>query len=283
MQIFAQYGETTISLDVEPSDTIAGVKAKIEVQEGILSSLQQLTFNGTVLQDGSVLSEYNIQKNAVLILTVSLSKQARQIAKLELAQTKRRAGGDTTKPYYRARNTYDLTRLPDTYNVNVPGADDNPNTGGLVVGRPWYSPFTTYEEVVSPGATISTTQTGPFKIAVRSTSYDTEPFVNAEISINDVLVVDMNGRGHTVLALTSTGTEISQTRFDTWDGPGIDNMNTALLGFSSGTVIAICTYDAGRIDSTLRATLNTYYGGTLTNTWGNDFPRTSHIFIGVKI
>jgi hypothetical protein len=86
-----------------------------------------------------------------------------------------------------------------------------------------------------------------------------------------------------VLALTSTGTVISQTTFDTWDGPGIDNMNTALLGYASGTVVAICTYDAGRINSTLRATLNTYYSGTLTDTWGNDFPRTSHIFIGQKI
>ena len=188
---------------------------------------------------------------------------------------------NTSAVYYRARNTYDITQLPTQYD-----ADDivnNPNAGGLVVGRPWYSPFTTYEQFATPGATITTTQNGPFKITVRSTSYDTEPFVNGQISINDVLVVDTNGRGHTVLALTPTGTVIEQTRFDTWDGPGIDNMNTALLGYATSTVIAICTYDATSLNATVRATLNTYYGGTLTDTWGSVIPRYSHIFIGVKI
>lgn len=62
------------------------------------------------------------------------SKQVRQIRKLEIAQLKRKAFGDITKPYYRINNTYDLTLLPDTYATN---ADDNANTGGLVDGRPW--------------------------------------------------------------------------------------------------------------------------------------------------
>ena len=44
---------------------------------------------------------------------------------------------DTTAPFYRTRNILDITQLPDTYNGNVPGADDNPNTDGLVIGRPW--------------------------------------------------------------------------------------------------------------------------------------------------
>jgi hypothetical protein len=67
----------------------------------------------------------------------SIDKQTRQVQKLEIAQEKRQADGDTTKPYYRINNTYDLTLLPDTYNGNVPGVDDNPNTGGLLQGRPW--------------------------------------------------------------------------------------------------------------------------------------------------
>ena len=44
---------------------------------------------------------------------------------------------DTTAPFYRARNTYDITQLPTRYDGN--GIIDNPNTGGLVVGRPWLS------------------------------------------------------------------------------------------------------------------------------------------------
>jgi len=46
-------------------------------------------------------------------------------------------GPDTNAVFYRINNTYDLTLLPDTYNGNVSGVDDNPNTGGLLEGRPW--------------------------------------------------------------------------------------------------------------------------------------------------
>jgi hypothetical protein len=92
------------------------------------------------------------------------TKLARQTAKLDIAQAKRQGKTvaldgtitgslDATKPYYRAKNTYDLTLLPDTY---ATAGDDNTNTSGLIQGRPWYDPNTeaTYNgEVieVSPG------------------------------------------------------------------------------------------------------------------------------------
>jgi hypothetical protein len=44
---------------------------------------------------------------------------------------------DTNAPFYRDRNVLDITQLPDTYNGNVQGPDDNPNVGGLIEGRPW--------------------------------------------------------------------------------------------------------------------------------------------------
>jgi hypothetical protein len=44
---------------------------------------------------------------------------------------------NTGAPFYRDRNVYDITQLPDTYNDNDPGPDDNPNVGGLIEGRPW--------------------------------------------------------------------------------------------------------------------------------------------------
>ena len=62
------------------------------------------------------------------------SKQERQLRKLYIAQAKKQAFGDVTKPYYRVNNTFDITLLPDTY---ATAADDNPNTGGLLEGRPW--------------------------------------------------------------------------------------------------------------------------------------------------
>jgi hypothetical protein len=62
------------------------------------------------------------------------SKQERQLRKLYIAQAKKQAFGDVTKPYYRVNNTFDITLLPDTYATD---ADDNVNTGGLLQGRPW--------------------------------------------------------------------------------------------------------------------------------------------------
>jgi hypothetical protein len=63
------------------------------------------------------------------------TKQARQIAKLDAAQTKRRAGGTTTAPAYRSLNTYDINDLPTQFSGNA--VVDNPNVGGLKSGRPW--------------------------------------------------------------------------------------------------------------------------------------------------
>lgn len=63
------------------------------------------------------------------------TKQARQVAKLDAAQTKRRAGGDTTSPAYRSLNTYNIDQLPTQFTGNA--VTDNPNVGGLVPGRPW--------------------------------------------------------------------------------------------------------------------------------------------------
>jgi hypothetical protein len=66
------------------------------------------------------------------------TKQLRQIAKLDLAQAKRQAGGDTSAPAYRPLNVYDITLLPTQYSDNVVVV--NPNLDGLVQGRPWTAP-----------------------------------------------------------------------------------------------------------------------------------------------
>jgi hypothetical protein len=74
------------------------------------------------------------------------TKQARQVAKLTIAQAKRRGqivantgaisgSANSSQPFYRTLNTYDLTLLPTQYSGNL--VVDNANAGGLINGRPW--------------------------------------------------------------------------------------------------------------------------------------------------
>ena len=61
---------TTISVEVKPSDTIANLKAKIQEKEGIPSDQQCLMLAGEQLEDSRTISDCNFRKQSILNLSV---------------------------------------------------------------------------------------------------------------------------------------------------------------------------------------------------------------------
>jgi large subunit ribosomal protein L40e len=72
MQIFVRTPTNkTVALDVEASDTVEAVKAKIQDKEGVAPDSQYLYFANALLEDGRTLSDYDVKKESLLPLVAT--------------------------------------------------------------------------------------------------------------------------------------------------------------------------------------------------------------------
>lgn len=203
------------------------------------------------------------------------TKELKQKAKLDLAASNRAADSNP-------RATYDITQLPTQYNGNL--IIDNPNTSGLVVGRPWITTvsFAVYEAINTTAALSTTQYASGNKIFVYSSSYDVPSYQPARIVVNDIEIVNTEQRGHTLALLDTYGDTISINTYDTFGSAGtLTTLANALNSAASGTIAVLTVYDASALNAAVRSALTTNYGATATNTWTAS--RVDHIFIGIKV
>jgi hypothetical protein len=143
---------TKLSTTATTATTVAQLKTLVNAAEGVSTSIMEFYIKNdattaTVLVSGT-LGSYGITTATVIyssnIISTATNKADRQLAKLELAQLRRQAGGDTSATFYRSHNTYDITQLPTTYRT---GDNDTNN----VVDNPNVGIFTLTPGVIQPG------------------------------------------------------------------------------------------------------------------------------------
>jgi len=223
------------------------------------------------------------------------TKELRQIAKLDIAQAKRQGktvardgtisgSVDSTKPYYRDNNVYDVSELPTKYTGNT--SVDNPNTGGLQLGRPWSTTEvpTLFSDLVIwyDTALASTINSGTFAdgdAVVTLTNRVTS--TNAAPTINTRQPTVQNGAGDTLngypVIRFATGGTYDNMRFTTNAFDDATGWTVVMLAKTVSTVgfnpaLFVLTNSAGSTLTGVRYLSNsnfTFYAPTGTATVDN--------------
>lgn len=119
------------SYTIDNGQTVNQLKTAIALARGYEVSWFNLVLTNTVLTGSDTLAASGMITGDVLraanIISRLATREDRQVAKLDLASIDRAESSDPS--------TYDITQLPAQYSGDT--IVDNPNSGGLVVGRPW--------------------------------------------------------------------------------------------------------------------------------------------------
>ena len=131
---------TKLTISVSTTTTFNQVKDLVWAAEGTTSTIQDFYYENALVDTSSTVGLYNLTTGSYLMSSNNISdtnlwtKQQRQILKLELAQLRRQAGGNTSTSYYRTYNVYDVDLLADKYTSNTTTVG---TTSTLAVHRPW--------------------------------------------------------------------------------------------------------------------------------------------------
>jgi hypothetical protein len=129
---------TKLTLSVNTTTTFAELAELVFAAEGTTSTIQQFYVDNVEVDTSATMAAYAVTTGTYVGSSNTIAsiadKADRQLAKLELAQLRRQAGGNTSTSYYRTYNVYDVDLLADKYTSNTTTVG---TTSTLAVHRPW--------------------------------------------------------------------------------------------------------------------------------------------------
>uniref|UniRef100_A0A251VSY4 Putative ubiquitin n=1 Tax=Helianthus annuus TaxID=4232 RepID=A0A251VSY4_HELAN len=116
MQIFVSFNSRkTITLLVNPTDTITKLKSMIELLEGVPVNEQVLIFNKVVLRDTGTLSDFHINRKSTLTL-MRRSRKSKEPMKIFF----KTLTGETVSKIIKPSDTVDRIKTLIQYKVQIP-------------------------------------------------------------------------------------------------------------------------------------------------------------------